>query len=226
MSGLVLAFDTATAATVVGAASGDGATVVRRHDPAPGERPGHATRLLGLVDEALGELGAALPDVTRIGIGVGPGSFTGLRIGVATGRALLLATGAEGVPVCTLDALAWGRAAVAPGDPVLAVLDARRGEVYVAAWGEGARTLEPVPLAPGDLGAAAATYAPGGPAVGDGAIRYRGALQEAGVAVAPDGDAAHRVDGHALVALARIGAPVARERLVPDYLRVPDVDLR
>lgn len=226
MGGVVLAFDTATAATVVGAARGDGATVVRRHDPGPGERPGHATRLLGLVDDALAELGATLPDVTRIGVGVGPGSFTGLRIGVATGRGLLLATGAEGVPVCTLDALAWGGSAVAPAAPVFAVLDARRGEAYVAAWGDGVRTLEPVPLAPGDLGGAAAAHAPAGPAVGDGAVRYRAALEETGVAVPPDVDGAHRVDGRALVALARAGAPVAREHLVPDYLRVPDVDLR
>ena len=85
MSDLVLAFDTATAATVVGAARGDGTTVVRRHDPGPGERPGHATQLLALVDEALGELGATLQDVTRIGVGVL--IITGLRIGVATGRA-------------------------------------------------------------------------------------------------------------------------------------------
>lgn len=226
MGDLVLAFDTATAATVVGAARGDGTTVVRRHDPGPGERPGHATQLLALVDEALGELGATLQDVTRIGVGVGPGSFTGLRIGVATGRALVLATGAQGVRVRTLDALAWGTAARAPGEPVLAVLDARRGEVYVAAWDDGACSLQPIPLAPGELGTVAAAHAPGGPAVGDGAVRYREALQEAGVHVPPDGDEAHRVDGRALVALARRGAPVARERLVPDYLRVPDVDLR
>jgi len=224
---VVLAFDTATAATVVGAARDGGAVVTRRHDPAPGERPGHATQLLTLVEEALGELGARLADVTRLGVGVGPGSFTGLRIGVATGRALAQATGAAAVPVSTLDALAWGPGAAGPpAGPVLAVLDARRGEAFVAAWDGGARTLDPVAVRPDALGALGVLHAAGGAAVGDGAVRYRAALQDEGVAVPPDGAAEHLVDGAALVALTVVGEVVSRERLVPDYLRVPDVDLR
>jgi tRNA threonylcarbamoyladenosine biosynthesis protein TsaB len=228
VSGLVLAFDTATAATVVGVGRDGAPVVARRHDPGPGERPGHATQLLALVEDALAEAGGALADVTRIGVGVGPGSFTGLRIGVATGRALAQATGAEAVTVSTLDALAWGLDAVGapPAGPVLAVLDARRGEAFVAAWDGGARTLAPGAVAPEALGALGLLHAAGGAAVGDGAIRYRAQLEDGGVAVPADGAPEHLVRGEALVALARVGEVVSRERLVPDYLRVPDVDLR
>jgi len=224
---VVLAFDTASAATVVGAARDGAPVATRRHDPGPGERPGHATQLLTLVEAALAELGATLADVTRLGVGVGPGSFTGLRIGVATGRALAQASGAAAVPVSTLDALAWGPGAAGPpAGPVLAVLDARRGEAFVAAWDGGARTLDPVAVRPDALGALGALHAGGGAAVGDGAVRYRAALQDEGVAVPADDAPEHRVDGAALVALAAVGEVVSRERLVPDYLRVPDVDLR
>ena len=104
---IVLGFDTATPATAVAlldGASGDGAE--RRHDPAPGERPGHAPRLLALAHELLGEAGLAFADVERIAVGLGPGGFTGLRIGVATARALAQAAGAELVGVSTLHALA------------------------------------------------------------------------------------------------------------------------
>ena len=102
----VLAFDTATPATVVGVADDGGELLAqRRHDPAPGERPGHGPMLLALCDEALREAGAAWADVARIGAGVGPGTFTGLRIGVATARALAQGLGAELVAVSTLEAL-------------------------------------------------------------------------------------------------------------------------
>lgn len=221
MSDVLLAFDTATPATVVAAARDGGPPVLRRHDPAAGERPGHATQLLPLVHAALADLGATAADVTRLGVGVGPGSFTGLRIGVATGRGLAQATGAPAVPVGTLHALAAAR----PDGAVLAVLDARRGEAFAAAWRDGEPVLEPVAVPPERLAALARTHAPGGRAVGDGAVRFRSFLEPEGVQVAPDDADEHRVDGGALCALAAAGAAVPREALVPHYVRLPDVDV-
>ena len=84
----ILAFDTATGATTV-ALSGVGDVVyTARDDPRPGERPGHATRLLPLTALVMERAGVGWDGVDRIAVGVGPGTFTGLRIGIATARAL------------------------------------------------------------------------------------------------------------------------------------------
>ncbi|HSD76597.1 MAG TPA: tRNA (adenosine(37)-N6)-threonylcarbamoyltransferase complex dimerization subunit type 1 TsaB, partial [Solirubrobacteraceae bacterium] len=128
---VVLGFDTATAHTVVAVLAEGRGPVELRHVPGPGERPGHATRLLPLARRALAAAGLRFGDVDRLAVGVGPGTFTGLRIGVATGRALAQAGGAAVVPVSTLRALA---AAAGHDGPVLAALDARRGEAFAAAW--------------------------------------------------------------------------------------------
>lgn len=219
---VLLAFDTATAATVVGAAAG-GRTAERRHDPAPGERPGHATELLVLARAALADVGAAPGDVERIGVGVGPGSFTGLRIGVATARGLAASAGADLVAVSTLDALAAG--AAAHDGPVLAVLDARRGEAFAATYTAGGGSAVPAALAPAALERVAREAGAGALAVGDGAVRFRAVLEGAGVAVPGDEDPRHRVQAACLCRLAQAGAPVNREALIPAYVRVPDVDL-
>ena len=211
---MILVLDTATAATVVGA--GD---VERRHDPAPGERPGHIEQALALVAEALAAAGAALADVTRIGVGVGPGSFTGLRIGVATARSLAHATGAELVGVSTLGALA----VVAPGGPVLAVLDARRGEAFVARWEGGEEVLAPRVARPEELASLAAGAAL---AVGDGALRFRTELEPAGVTVPEDGSSLHRVGAEGLARLAAQAPPAARDAVLPHYVRAPDAKPR
>ena len=106
---MILALDTATPATVVGVAAPDGTLLAaRRHDPAAGEKPGHTTQLLPLAHAALTEAGASWGDLTRIGAGVGPGTFTGIRIGVATARALAQGLDVETVALSTLHALALG----------------------------------------------------------------------------------------------------------------------
>ena len=224
---VVLAFDTATASTVVGLASG--ATILsRRDDPAQGARPNHAERLLGLCEEVLAEAGAGWRDVSRIGVGVGPGTFTGLRIGVATARALAQASGAELAPISTLGALARG-AVEHDGwsdHSCLAVLDARRGEVFTASWAPNLNLLvEPVPIAPQRISEVVhRSYEPW-LAVGDGAVRYREHLASASVTVPPDDSPLHRVDGAVLAHLAVEGGPVRPGALVPDYLRLPDAEI-
>jgi tRNA threonylcarbamoyladenosine biosynthesis protein TsaB len=234
----ILAFDTATPATSVALALGDGRVLSRRHDPGPGERPGHQELLLGYAVALLEEAGVGFPELDRIAVGVGPGTFTGLRIGVATARALAAAQEVPLVPVSTLHALAADAALdaadePAPGErPLLAVLDARRGEAFAAAWpaGEAADPgatplLAPAVLSPDALAAAVAELPAAPLAVGDGALRFRQQLQAAGAVVPADGSPLHRVDA---VAHCRLGAalePVARDEVVPTYLRLPDAEL-
>ncbi len=135
----ILAFDTATPATSVALAPGDGRMLTRRHDPAAGERPGHQARLLGYAVELLEEAGIGFGDLDRLAVGVGPGTFTGLRIGVATARALAQAHALDLVGISTLHALAVNSAqhaanAAEQAAVVLPVIDARRGEAFAAAW--------------------------------------------------------------------------------------------
>jgi tRNA threonylcarbamoyladenosine biosynthesis protein TsaB len=216
---VVLGLDTATPDTVVAVLAGDRA-VERRHRPGPGERPGHAAQLLPLARAALGDLGLGFGDVDRIGAGVGPGTFTGLRIGVATARSLALATGAEVVGVSTPAALATG--AARDGAPVLAVLDARRGEAFAAGFEDGEPRFGPVAVRPEDLAALVGGDGARWVAVGDGAVRFRDHLEAAAVTVPPDDSELHDVSADAICRLARDGVPVALDTLVPEYVRAPD----
>jgi tRNA threonylcarbamoyladenosine biosynthesis protein TsaB len=217
---VILALDTATPSTVVGVAAPDGTLLAqRRHDPAPGERPQHTQAALPLAHAALTEAGARWSDVTRLAAGVGPGTFTGIRIGVATIRALAQGLGAETVALSTLHALAL------PLDDgnTLAILDARRGEAFVAAWSAaGERILAPAAWRPERL-AEVPGLAPGPwRAAGDGAVRFRAELEAAGVIVAPDDSETHRVAAGPLCRLAAEAPPVPRDALVPEYVRAPD----
>jgi tRNA threonylcarbamoyladenosine biosynthesis protein TsaB len=201
---IVLAFDTATADTVVGL-TGAGDPLELRHEPAAGERPGHAEQLLPLCRAALERAGVDWPQVDRIGVGVGPGTFTGLRIGVATGRALAQSAGAEVAPVSTLRALAANLERSFP------VIDARRGEAFVLVDGK------PRAAKPEELAALAA----GRTAIGDGALLYADRLQD----VADDPEV-HHLRGAALCALAAAAEPIGRDELLPDYVREPDAKPR
>jgi tRNA threonylcarbamoyladenosine biosynthesis protein TsaB len=215
---VILGFDTATPATAVAVLPDDGEPVELRHDPAPGERPGHAAKLLPLARSALEAAGATFANVRRIGVGVGPGTFTGLRIGVATGRALAQATGAELAAVSTLQALA--EAAGTEGS-VLAVIDARRGEAFAAGYRRGQRLTGPVAIAPDDLDALADPAHAPWMAVGDGAVRFRDRLEPA-VDVPVDASTLHRVSALAVCRLAMTAPSVDRDALLPEYVRAPD----
>ena len=238
----ILGLDTATRATAV--AVGDGAAAIeRRDDPPAGARPGHTARLLPLIIEALQDAGVGWPAVTRIAVGVGPGTFTGLRIGIATARALSQARGIPLVGVSTLQSLALlaAPAATEADSPLVAgVIDARRGELFAAAWRLGdldepaaAPVLEARPYAPEALAEALRMLAEPVLAVGDGAISFRGLLEGCAAHVPADDSALHRVSaiGHC-----RLGAAVGTDPgatdpsrpagdVAPAYLRLPDAEI-
>lgn len=243
---MILALDTATPATSVALAGRDGGVLTRRHEPGPGERPAHQELLLRFAVELLAEAGIGFDALTRIAVGTGPGTFTGLRIGIATARALAQAHATPVVPVSTLQSLAAG-VATAGGDgrtddaddgdrpvarPILAVLDARRGEAFAAAWradeaAEPTATplLAPAALVPAALADAAAALPSAPLAVGDGALRFREQLEAAGVAIPPDDAPEHRVDAAVHCRLAAAQEPVAWDAVLPTYLRLPDAEL-
>ncbi len=224
---IVLALDTATAATTAAVldARDPAAAAERRHDPAPGERPGHATRLLGLCATALEAADADWGDLGRIAVGTGPGSFTGLRIGLATAHGLALSRDLPLVGVSSLHALAAGALDAAPGGRVAAVLDARRGEAFAAAWDREAAAMPPAALAPKPLAAALAGLPGPRLAVGDGALRFRALIERAGLEVPDDDSPLHRVSASLLARLALDVRPGARGTVLPDYLRRPDAEL-
>jgi tRNA threonylcarbamoyladenosine biosynthesis protein TsaB len=211
---IVAGFDTATAATAAAVLLDDGSVRELRHDPAPDERPGHAAHLLPMVERVLADAGLVWPDVGRLAVGVGPGGFTGLRIGIATARGI-----AQAAPHLELVAVSTLQALAAPhGGLVAAVLDARRGEAYVACWRDGEPSGPVAALAPERLG----ELEEGLLAVGDGAVRFRAHLERAGATVPPDASPVHRVSAAQICRLGAAGRPVARDALVPDYVREPD----
>jgi tRNA threonylcarbamoyladenosine biosynthesis protein TsaB len=217
---VILGFDTATSATTVGLIGTDGEGIEVRDDPAEGARPNHASRLLELVEEALALAGCGWPEVQRLAAGVGPGGFTGLRIGVATARALAQAYELPVVPVSSLAALALG--AQREGRLVVPVIDARRGEVFAGAYRDG-RAEQTAPfVAPPERLRDWASGLEAPLAVGDGAVRYRADLEAAGVEVPPGDHPLHRISALPVCRLGAAGEPIDREALLPHYLREPD----
>jgi len=188
---LILAFDTATD-RATSALVADGEVL--------GERVSRASTLLEDVDALLRRAGAHATELEALAVGVGPGSFTGTRIGLAAARGLALALGIPAAGVSTLDALAAG----APG--ALAVIDAKRREIFVA----GPRVLAPAEL----------SVEPGAVVVGDGALRYRELFEATGAEVPPDDDERHlpRARFHAALA-SDFGSA---ELVEPLYVRQPD----
>jgi tRNA threonylcarbamoyladenosine biosynthesis protein TsaB len=252
---IVLGFDTSTQATAVAVRLADGQTTEARDDPPPGAHPGHATRLLEMAHQLLASAGVAWREVDRIAVGIGPGTFTGLRVGVASARGLAQSLAVELVAVSSPRALALpalataladdatgSRAEVAGGeaergDAVLAVIDARRGEAFVGAYAPGTdgaplELAEPRALAPAELTRviAEAEAAGGGVtrrwlAVGDGAIRFRDELESDRIRTPPDASPLHLLSAGAICELAIGAAVLDIEQIRPDYRRRPDAEL-
>jgi tRNA threonylcarbamoyladenosine biosynthesis protein TsaB len=228
----VLAFDTATRATSVALDE-----VELRDDPPGGARPRHTTRLMPLIVEVLERTGTSWADVDRIAVGVGPGTFTGLRIGVTTARALARARNIPLVGISTLESLALNATTLTgPAaesyrpDPeaVLAVLDARRKEVFAAAWeltGQRRLLLAPRALAPEKLAELVAGFGLPTLALGDGAVEFRVVLERSGAQIPGDSSTLHRVTAVNHARLAGRLAASDPDEIRPQYLRLPDAEL-
>jgi len=234
----LLGFDTATRATTVALLDTERDEVVeRRDDPPPGARPRHTTRLMALVVDVLAAAGVTWSDVDRIAVGVGPGTFTGLRIGVATAHALARAREIDLVGVSTLHSLASGATGASAGegvlpDAVMAVIDARRGEVFAAGWAAAAATrpsaepvLGPRALTPDALAQAMGADRRAWLAVGDGAVEFREALEQAGARIPEPDSERNRVSAVEHCRLASGLAPEPPEAIQPEYLRLPDAEI-
>ena len=229
--------DTATRATAVALQlSANAHALEARDDPPAGERPRHATRLLALIAELLQRSETSLERLDRIAVGVGPGTFTGLRIGIATARALSQARGIPLVGVSTLHSLALGAEGVLSTRPelaaVLSVLDARRGEVFVAGWAAqrleqeatlSARALRPDALTQ-LLEASEAIQPAKTLAIGEGALAFRAILERTGVVIPDDDFELHRVTASNHCRLARSLPPGHPDEVHPCYLRLPDAE--
>jgi tRNA threonylcarbamoyladenosine biosynthesis protein TsaB len=223
----VLGIDTATAQSAVAVTRAGEVVFERAADPADDGRPRHAAVLLGEVEAAVDAAGG-WPGVGLIAVGVGPGTFTGLRIGIATARALAQGRGLPIAPVSSLAALALGidPAAAEPERPRLALIDARRGEVFGALHrADSGVVWEPFVAAPASLAERVAALPRAPLAAGDGSLRFRAELEAAGVEVLPDADPAHRMAARHVCALAAGVAPGRPEQVKPIYLRRPDAEV-
>ena len=193
---LTLAFDTAT---------GVATSALVRDGEVLGERASRAVRVLADAEELLEQAGAEPRELSRLVVGTGPGSFTGVRMGLAAARGLAFALDLRLAGVSTLEALAAG----APD--ALPVVDAGRREVFSLV--EGA----PAVAAPDEL-----RIEPGTTCVGDGAVRYREVLQALGAKIPPRDSELHLPRARFHEELAR--QFVDPETVEPLYLRLPDAE--
>ncbi len=214
----ILALDTSLAACSVAVLDG-GAVLAHRHDVIG---RGHAERLMPMLAEVLAAAGIGIGDVDRLAATTGPGTFTGIRVGLAAARGLALATGKPLIGVTTFEALVAGQAEPdAAGRPVLVAIDAGRGDVYAQVFDS-----KRLPLAPPAIAAIGEIPAllPAGPVwlVGPAAesVKTAAGARAADLALAPvsvDPDAVQVARLAALRALPAPGAPPVG----PLYLRTP-----
>jgi tRNA threonylcarbamoyladenosine biosynthesis protein TsaB len=220
----ILGIDTATADVAVAVAHAGDIVWEESEPPSESGRPRHAATLLATVERAV-EAAGGWEVIGVIGLGVGPGTFTGLRIGVATGRALAQARGLEIAAVTSLAALARG---IAGRDqrPGLALIDARRDELFAGLYGpDDGPIWEPFVAAPEAIGERVARLAASPRSAGDGSLRFRQRLEAAGVDVVPDTDPAHRMAARHVCALAERAPRLRPELVTPIYLRRPDAEV-
>jgi tRNA threonylcarbamoyladenosine biosynthesis protein TsaB len=207
----VLVVDTALGLCTAGVFEVEGAEVRRlglRSEPMV---KGHSERLAGFARDAMAEAGLGFEAIDRVGVTAGPGSFTGLRVGLAFAQGLGAALDRPVVGVSSLDALA----ASGEGEAVAALIDARRGQVYARFWTDGLAGGPPEALSLDAAAAGIAGLPPGAVLIGSGAALFAEAFPE--LTQAP-------LAGPAPEALARLAAAAdpATSPPRPLYLRAPD----
>ncbi|MET8173067.1 tRNA (adenosine(37)-N6)-threonylcarbamoyltransferase complex dimerization subunit type 1 TsaB [Streptomyces clavifer] len=208
---LLLAVDTATPAVTV--ALHDGTSVVAETGQVDARR--HGELLLPAVDRVLAEAGVKLDAVTGVVVGVGPGPYTGLRVGLVTAATFGSALSVPVHGLCTLDGLAYAARRGGLEGPFAVATDARRKEVYWARYEDGETSGEPAVDRPADI----AEQLAGLPVVGAGALLYPEAF--------PDPRGPEHVSAGALASLAaeRLAAGAALLPPQPLYLRRPDAQV-
>jgi tRNA threonylcarbamoyladenosine biosynthesis protein TsaB len=221
----VAALDTATPDVAVAVVRDGELLAERLIPPEPGGRPRAATALMPALEEVV-EIAGGWAGIDLIGAGVGPGSFTGLRIGVATARALAQGTGTPIAGVSTLSALARGARDRAGSRPVLPLIDARRSEGFAALYGQSGEELWPPFVAsPDEICTRVAELDASPLAVGDGSVRFRVQLEAVGVEVPGDAEGVHALSARHVALLAVGAEPTKPEAIEPIYLRRPDAEL-
>jgi tRNA threonylcarbamoyladenosine biosynthesis protein TsaB len=222
---LILALDTSSAAGSA-ALVRDGVVVVERAgDPSRT----HGERLPGELMAILREAGADLKDVDRFAVSVGPGSFTGLRVGIATIQGLAMARRTLVTPVSSFEALAWHARGTA--EAIATWIDAHRGEVFATLFdGDGRTILEPATsLSPeATLHAWAAALATRARVrwMGDGTLRYQDTIAADTRSHADfEGAVPRLAGGIGVIANAEPDRAVRPHALVPLYVRRSDAEL-
>ena len=211
---LILALDASTPVTTVALASEGGREVLAEVSVTA---RGASETLLPAIHAALELAGEDLGSVNRVLVGVGPGTFTGIRIVAATARALSAGTGVPLAKNSTLGALA--APALSCSEDVLAVLDARRGQVFARRFSGEGPTTDIFCVRPEEL------VVEGRPTlVGDGAVRYRDALSGLG-RIPSDDSPLHTLTAVGHVISADL-TPVDPEEIIPIYVREPDAEVR
>jgi tRNA threonylcarbamoyladenosine biosynthesis protein TsaB len=216
----LLGIDTSTPACTACVLGADGTSFEVTPEPARlSAGPAHARELMPAIAEVMERARLDFGELEAIAVGVGPGTFTGLRIGIATARGLASASGLELRPVSSLAALA----AELEGPLRLPLIDARRGEVFGALHDSDGELLWPPFVAAPDAVAERVRQAGFGTrAAGDGSIRFRRVLEAAGIRVDADESRSHVVRALHVCRLARALPGQPPEAVLPEYLRAPD----
>ncbi|MDS1112352.1 tRNA (adenosine(37)-N6)-threonylcarbamoyltransferase complex dimerization subunit type 1 TsaB [Gordonia westfalica] len=219
----VLAIDTATDSVVTGVVELTGETIADVRvlaERVVTDHRRHAELLTTLIAECLAESGISRDALSAVVVGCGPGPFTGLRVGMATGAAFADALGIPAYGVCSLDALALETIPPAASPDVLVVTDARRREVYWALYRDGARLRGPEVTAPATVAEElSAVFAAGEVGAVSGSASH---LELVGWTGAPPQVTVPSARGLAAAAGSAIEAGEVPEPLVPLYLRRPD----
>ena len=224
---VILGIDTATSDAAVAVTRNGELIHEETEGPGAEARPQHSRILLAEVGRAVSAAGG-WDGIDRIAVGLGPGSYTGLRIGIATARGLAQGKELPLVGVSSLAALARGIAMSRHGGgrDALAVIDAKRSQLFAALhdpaggliWGP--LVASPEELA-GRLGEMESLKSP--PlAAGDGALRFAPELEAAGAEVAPPDEEMHRIRARHVCALGETVTEASPDRIEPIYLRAPD----